>query len=69
MVFICDFIHVIFLTTQVGSAMKLTNKNVWKIDDNVESAWKIDNDDEIIDSDQLLDENDLKKPDPSSLRG
>lgn len=49
--------------------MKLTNKNVWKIDDTVESAWKIDNDDEIIDSDQLLDENDLKKPDPSSLRG
>lgn len=35
----------------------------------VSKAWKIDNDDEdIIDADDLLDEEDLVKPDPSSLR-
>lgn len=34
------------------------------------SVWKIDNDDdEIINPDDLLDEEDKVKPDPSSLRG
>lgn len=50
---------------EVGSSRKLTLKspveNVWKLDDTV--------DDDIIDEDELLDEEDLKKPDPSSLRG
>lgn len=39
--------------------------------DTSNSAWKISaNDDEdFIDEDALLDEDDLKKPDPSSLKG
>ncbi|XP_077300452.1 cytokine induced apoptosis inhibitor 1 [Arctopsyche grandis] len=52
---------------EVGSAMKL-GTNIWKLDNTVESAWKMDTDDDLIDSDLLLDENDLKKPDPASLR-
>lgn len=52
----------------VGSAVKLNFKkndaaNVWKLDDTV------DDEIETIDPDNLLDEDDLKKPDPSSLRG
>lgn len=34
---------------------------VWKLEDTVE--------DDLIDDDQLLDEEDLKKPDPASLKG
>lgn len=57
---------------QVGSktSLKLGNKQaVWKIDDTVEEAWTGANDSETIDADQLLDQNDLKKPDKESLRG
>lgn len=57
---------------QVGSkaALKLGNKTaVWKIEDTVEAAWNGANDMETIDADQLLDEDDLKKPDKESLRG
>lgn len=36
---------------------------MWKLDDTV------DDEVETIDPDNLLDEDDLKKPDPSSLRG
>lgn len=56
---------------EVGSkaTLKLNNKpNVWKLDDTVEAAWVGSNDDEIIDDNQLLDEDDLKKPDQISLR-
>lgn len=56
---------------EVGSktSLKLNNKKgVWKIDDTVEEAWSGKNDDEIIDSDILLDEDDLKRPDQQSLR-
>lgn len=35
--------------------------NVWKLDDTVDV--------DIMDSDQLLDKEDLKKPDPASLKG
>ncbi|CAH2266375.1 jg9139 [Pararge aegeria aegeria] len=49
--------------------LKLNNKPaVWKLDDTVEEAWAGSNDDEIIDSDVLLDEDDLIKPDQQSLR-
>lgn len=48
--------------------MKL-GANILKLDDTVASAWKLEINDDLIDSDQLLDENDLKKPDPASLRG
>ncbi|KAM3966139.1 cytokine induced apoptosis inhibitor 1 [Aphomia sociella] len=51
---------------EVGSkaSLKLGNKPaVWKLDDTVEAAWTGGNDDDTIDSDLLLDENDLKKPD------
>ncbi|XP_052754895.1 anamorsin homolog [Galleria mellonella] len=53
---------------EVGSkaSLKLGNKAaVWKLEDTVEAAWTGGNDDDIIDSDQLLDENDLKKPEQS----
>jgi len=52
---------------EVGSSTKINFK---KPDAYVESVWKIDNnvDDDIIDSDNLLDESDLKKPDPASLK-
>ncbi|KAJ8713579.1 hypothetical protein PYW07_013949 [Mythimna separata] len=56
---------------EVGSkaSLKLNGKpTVWKLDDTVEDAWTGGNDDDIIDDSQLLDENDLKKPDQSSLR-
>ncbi|KAK9502883.1 hypothetical protein O3M35_011570 [Rhynocoris fuscipes] len=51
---------------EIGSsaAINLSNKpkaaTVWKLSDTV--------DDEIIDSDQLLDEDDLKKPNPENLK-
>ncbi|XP_041986675.1 anamorsin homolog [Aricia agestis] len=55
---------------EVGSkaSLKLNKPSVWKLDDTVEEAWARTNDDEIIDSDMLLDEDDLKKPDEKSLR-
>ncbi|XP_028173409.1 anamorsin homolog [Ostrinia furnacalis] len=56
---------------EVGSkaSLKLGSKPaVWKLDDTVESAWNGGNDDDTIDPDQLLDEDDLKKPDKQSLR-
>lgn len=56
---------------EVGSkaSLKLGNKPaVWKLDGTVEEAWSAAKDDEIIDSDKLLDEDDLKKPDQQSLR-
>lgn len=48
---------------QVGSSVTLSfaKKNVWKLDSNI--------DDDLIDEDTLLDEEDIKKPDASSLRG
>nr|XP_022911328.1 anamorsin homolog [Onthophagus taurus] len=46
---------------EIGSSAKITlKKPVWKLDD-VE-------DDDFVDPDSLLDEDDLKKPDPSSLK-
>ncbi|KAF9408253.1 hypothetical protein HW555_012003 [Spodoptera exigua] len=56
---------------EVGSkaSLKLNGKPaVWKIDDTVEEAWTGGNDDDLIDDSELLDENDLKKPDQQSLR-
>nr|XP_026499306.1 anamorsin homolog [Vanessa tameamea] len=56
---------------EVGSkaSLKLNNKPaVWKLDETIEEAWTGKNDDEIIDSDMLLDEDDLKRPDQQSLR-
>ncbi|XP_026738073.1 anamorsin homolog isoform X2 [Trichoplusia ni] len=56
---------------EIGSkaSLKLNGQPaVWKIEDTVEEAWTGANDDDIIDDNQLLDENDLKKPDQSSLR-
>lgn len=62
-----------YLKIQVGSkaSLKLNNKpTVWKLDDTIEEAWAAaTKDDDIIDSDLLLDEDDLKKPDEQSLRG
>ncbi|XP_018579300.1 anamorsin homolog [Anoplophora glabripennis] len=53
-------------TFQVGSSASLVlpkrAPGVWKIDDS------LDEDIETIDPDDLLDEDDLKKPDPTSLR-
>lgn len=51
---------------EIGSQNKLNLQkkeiaSVWKLDDTV--------DDDIIDPDNLLDEEDLQKPDPASLRG
>lgn len=52
---------------EVGSSTKLNLKskvaNVWKLDDTEDENV------ETIDPDNLLDEEDFKKPDPSSLRG
>lgn len=54
---------------ETGSASKLTLKPkaniaaVWKLDDTVDEEV------ETIDPDNLLDEDDFKKPDPASLRG
>lgn len=54
---------------QIGSSSKLniqktaTAAAVWKLDDD------LDDEAETIDPDNLLDEDDLKKPDPSSLKG
>ncbi|XP_014285968.1 anamorsin homolog [Halyomorpha halys] len=50
----------------VGSSAKIN----LPVSDNVAAVWKLDDtvDDDIIDADELLDEEDLKKPDPASLK-
>ncbi|CAG4947171.1 unnamed protein product [Parnassius apollo] len=56
---------------EVGSKVSLNlgqKPAVWKLDETVEEVWSGANDDDIIDADQLLDEDDLKKPDKQSLR-
>ena len=46
-----------------------------KVDDSAAKVWKLsamdmnDDDIDLVDDDELLDEEDLKKPDPASLRG
>lgn len=41
-----------------------------KSNENIASVWKLDDeDDDYIRDDDLLNEEDLKKPDPSSLKG
>ncbi|XP_004931546.1 anamorsin homolog [Bombyx mori] len=55
---------------EVGSksSLKLNGKaTVWKLDSTVEEAWASTNNDDIIDENELLDENDLKKPDKEAL--
>lgn len=60
---------------ELGSACQLplglTPKTV-KVDENAAKVWTLSADDaldeELIDSDLLLDEDDLKKPDPSTLK-
>lgn len=58
---------------EIGSSAKLSFAK--KVDTTTTSAkvldvWKIDNyDEEIIDPDDLLDEEDKVKPDPTSLKG
>ena len=46
-----------------------------KVDANVAKVWSLNSSDlmddevDLVDEDELLDENDLKKPDPASLKG
>lgn len=60
---------------EVGSAATLSfGKRLAEQKAKVAAVWTIDNDDldaeeEMIDADELLDEEDLAKPDPSSNRG
>lgn len=54
---------------QIGSAKKITLVDTTEKVDNVASVWKLDDEDEYIDADDLLNEDDVKKPDPSSLKG
>lgn len=51
---------------EIGSSAKLSFAKKPAV-----SAWKIDDDDDndLIDADDLLDEEDKAKPDPSQLRG
>lgn len=53
---------------ETGSAIMLSFA---KKDGKTPSVWKVngDGDEELIDEDDLLDEEDKKKPDPESLRG
>ncbi|KAJ8894775.1 hypothetical protein PR048_000082 [Dryococelus australis] len=57
---------------EVGSSQKLSFASAAKQPANMAAVWKlddiVDDDIETIDPDELLDEEDLKKPDPSSLR-
>lgn len=54
---------------EVGSAMKLSFAKP-KADAAVNAAWKLSNDDDdVINADDLLDEEDRSKPNPSSLKG
>lgn len=56
---------------EVGSSAKLSfAKNSIGDKTKVAAIWKIDNDDdEIIDADDLLEEEDKVKPDPTTLKG
>ncbi|KAK7590930.1 hypothetical protein V9T40_002543 [Parthenolecanium corni] len=53
---------------EIGSAKKITLVDTTEKVDNVASVWKLDDEDEYIDADDLLNEDDVKKPDPSSLK-
>ena len=54
---------------QVGSSKKISLVDTAEKTNNVAAVWKLDDDDEYIDADDLLNEDDVKKPDPSSLKG
>lgn len=55
---------------EIGSASKLSFAKSASVKASIDAAWKIDNtDEEIVNADELLDENDKEKPDPSSLKG
>ena len=69
------FRHKLFVS-QVGSSSKLSfsRQNIQvKPSANVAAVWKlddtVDDDIETVDENDLLEEEDLKKPDPTSLRG
>jgi len=59
---------------EVGAStqLKLSFASKPKVDENAAAVWTLSAndmmDDDLIDSDALLDENDLKKPDPETLR-
>ncbi|XP_023214889.1 anamorsin homolog [Centruroides sculpturatus] len=61
---------------EIGSSLKLPNIRTGqtKSNENVAKIWSLSSSDildenvELLDSDQLLDEEDLKKPDPESLK-
>lgn len=54
---------------EIGSSSKLSFAKKQNDKTKIEKVWKIDNDDdELIDADDLLDEEDLQKPDPVSLK-
>lgn len=61
---------------EIGSSLKLPNikSGATKSNENVSKIWSLSASDvldenvELMDSDQLLDEEDLKKPDPESLK-
>lgn len=60
--------YMLFSCFKVGSSDKITLNPELK--ENVISAWKLeDNNSETISEDDLLEADDLKKPDSSSLRG
>lgn len=67
----------VWLIVQVGALSLLNLKKPAQVStsvtvpSSVSDIWKLDDtvDDEIIDSDQLLDQDDFKKPDPASLKG
>lgn len=58
---------------QIGSAIKLPFATQINPAPDVAAVWKlsdtVDDDIETIDSNNLLDEEDLQKPDPSKLKG
>jgi hypothetical protein len=51
---------------QIGSSASISLSNGVG---GVEKVWKLNVEDDLIDSDLLLDESDLKKPDPAQLKG
>lgn len=55
---------------EVGSAAKLSFLPKADNKGSISAAWKIDSDgEEIVDADDLLDDDDKVKPDPTSLKG
>lgn len=55
---------------EVGSSSKLSFAKKSNDKNAIAAIWKLDDgDDEQIDADDLLDEEDKMKPEPSSLRG